>query len=410
MTFRRLFFIGLFFIGCSSPSNEQGQPPPRSQNKKKQEKLYHGKPLSVWKRRLKNFDPKDKANRTAVKGLLELIQDDSVPWYTRKMAALAMARMGEPAKEALPILIHLSENKSHSEEIQQWASKAIAQFGVVAVEYTPTLIARLHSEETPVIVRLICIDALSRIGNAHPKVLPALIATIKKKENSALVRAGAIEALIFLGSSAAPATPALIKALTDSNESIRSKSALAIAAIGPSAQSAIDILSEVMLFDDSSTVRKNASVALARIGLPAHPMLFRLMKDRDPKVRQLAVSAFSNIKQLDQSIQKKISLLLNDSNDSVQMTAIEILSAHLPNRNEQKKLVTLAISLLQSEERNVRKRTIVFVSQKNYVFLKTLLPSINQTLNSPRPEVRSAGRELIKRIEKSQSPNLQKTD
>ena len=137
---------------------------------------YDGLTLVEWRDRIKQirFDTPSAAD--AVPGLIEIARDRDVPWYTRRQAALTLGRIGEPAQQAVPVLVELLEESvdDSGASTQLWSIKALALFGPVAREATAAFIELLESETQPHLARLSTLEALGRIGPAHPQTLPAV--------------------------------------------------------------------------------------------------------------------------------------------------------------------------------------------------------------------------------------------
>ncbi len=93
------------------------------------ERTYDGLTLEEWRERIQTLRFDDPAAGDAVPGLIELLQDARVPWFTRRQAALTLGRIGQPAIGALPLFIKLlSEPTDGEESPAQWVAKACARW------------------------------------------------------------------------------------------------------------------------------------------------------------------------------------------------------------------------------------------------------------------------------------------
>ena len=401
-----VLFLLLFSAFNFACQNETGRNLPQANQinvvQTSKEKTYGGITLEQWKGRLKNFNPKDKANHKLIPALLELVKDDSLKWHTRQTAALALARMGEPAKEAIPVLVELSDSKNNPEETQFWAGKAIAKFGTVAKKLTPTLKERLEKQEGSILVRLTYIDALSQIGTNHPQAIPTLIDILKSQKGTVkerrMLRNATLLGLMSLGPNASPATLTLIDTLSDSDTEMRNKAVMTLGQIGPAAQPAIPSIAELLIFEESIEVRKNAASTLISIGQAAGPTIKNLLNDEDVKIRRTLASAVSTNKFLFPEFSEAFEKLRTDPDDLVRLAAIQGLLQIKKNRTNPEFLDDFE-SLLTSQNRSVRIeaiKTVVKLPLKSEKILK----KFDRLRDHTRPEVRSAYRELEKRLER----------
>src|SRR5262245_3678591 len=141
---------------------------------------YGGLTLDEWRERIKDLDPRDPAAGQAVPGLLEIVEDVGAPWFSRRQAALTLARIGARATRAVPALVRLTGERTGDPEqsAQLWAIKALALFGPLAAETTPTLIDVVADGTQPHVARLSALEALGRIGPAHADAVPAIVRTL----------------------------------------------------------------------------------------------------------------------------------------------------------------------------------------------------------------------------------------
>ena len=89
---------------------------------------------------MKSLDLKSPEAAREVPGLIEIVQDEAVPWFTRRQAALTLGRIGAPAAQA----VALQECYATTPVVDEtsppyWAVKSLALFGPIAAPATPTL-------------------------------------------------------------------------------------------------------------------------------------------------------------------------------------------------------------------------------------------------------------------------------
>ncbi len=96
--FRNIMLVtsGLLLMLTSMAFGEQPSPmgEPRIQ----------GRPISEWRERMKGLDPSGPLAAENVPPLIELIQSESIPEFTRRQAAITLGRIGKPAADAVPVL------------------------------------------------------------------------------------------------------------------------------------------------------------------------------------------------------------------------------------------------------------------------------------------------------------------
>ena len=95
---------------------------------------YGGRTVSEWRTRIGRLDFTDPLIKDDVPGLIELVRDPAVPEITRRQAAVTLARIGEPAQDAIPLLISLAGEPSCETEQSSrfWALKAATEDTIAA--------------------------------------------------------------------------------------------------------------------------------------------------------------------------------------------------------------------------------------------------------------------------------------
>ncbi len=195
---------------------------------------YLGRTLRQWRVVLKNLDHTNPSAIPEIPGLIEIMQDDELPWFTRRQVALTLARIGEPAARAIPLIVeHLASDDA---ETVNWAAKAIALYGPIGAPAASALRIILEDESQTHAERLMAMEALARIGPVEPNVLPALIAQLQSTATAGdgLERKiAACDALVLLRSGASPALPYLIRLLQSDSSRLRTSATVTIGTIGP---------------------------------------------------------------------------------------------------------------------------------------------------------------------------------
>jgi HEAT repeat protein len=90
----------------------------------------------------------------------------------------------------------------------------------------------------------------------------------------------------------------------------------------------VDLL--ILLLDDRDTlIRRNAAESLGKIGaLKSKPWLLGKLEDPGPSVRAAAALSLGGLSGLDAKTRFKLTLLLQDSDASVQQAAAQALSSN----------------------------------------------------------------------------------
>lgn len=145
-------------------------------------------------------------------------------------------------------------------EQREQAALAISRIGVPAKASIPSLITNLKDEEWQ--VRAAAAKALANMEEAAVPAIPALMRALKDEEWQ--VRRPAVYALAALGKEAKAAVPILIEALNDEEWHVRRPAALALGSIGADARVAIPAL-KAKLSDPELQVRMAVEMALKNI-------------------------------------------------------------------------------------------------------------------------------------------------
>jgi len=194
----------------------------------------------------------------AVPRLIEALKHEQM----RSEVAMIIARIGTPAKAAVPALV-----KSLDDEDPQTRSEvlfALAAIGPDAAASVPAVSKLLDDPEAS--VRYGACFALGKMG---PAAMPAKAAVVKKlSSDDPFLAMAAAWALAQIhpecGETAGKSVPILIKALAEPDVTTRVEAARALECLGPLAKPAVPALSKA-LGDESEEVRKAAAEALQAI-------------------------------------------------------------------------------------------------------------------------------------------------
>lgn len=185
----------------------------------------------------------------------------------RNAAAKALGSIGSDSKEAVPELVSVFNTDP---DVQANAATALGQIG--STEAVPSLAAALASQDNS--TRGQAARALGAIGADAKATVPALVELLQSPNVND--RYNAANAIGELGSAAEEAVPALIPFLQDDSLWIESADgkggqpgqffvAGALQSIGPVAAEATDALEEQLQTAVSSSMRRQAALALLRV-------------------------------------------------------------------------------------------------------------------------------------------------
>jgi len=338
-------------------------------------RTYAGYTVDEWRARIKSFNLDDPGIASEVPGLVELTRDTTLPWFTRRQAALTLGRIGEPAASAVPVIEAFLHPDGEAEPLQTqlWAMKSLALFGPIAADAAATVADILQDRSTPLTLRLAAVEVLGQIGTAARQSLPGLIATLRGQYGAGLsaeeqteLQIAAADILMLLRSEANPAVPALIRAAQHPSPRMRRVAATTLGTIGPRADAAIPVLGELILFDDAEDVRDAAAIALGGLGDPAIPALVTLLQDQDVDVRWRAADALGLLPGNSPVVEQALDLALADDAPVVRITALESLWALSRNAA---RVAPIAVGYLTDDDRQIRIRA--------YRLLQSLGPRIS---------------------------------
>lgn len=333
------------------------------------EKKYGGVSLDQWRKRLVDFDADSPQAAHAVPALIEMVKDRQLDNITRRHAALALGRIGAPARTAVGTLVAcLDEEGKDKEATALWAAKALALLGPAARSAAPKLIGILQDVQQPGRLRMATLEALARIGEAHPDAMPALLELLQQRPRTASnpphtpLREVAVDVLSIAGSHAAVATPLLarIVANPDETESIRRRAAGTLAAIGPPARVAEASLVEALVLDDSQAVRDAAAAALGRLGPAIVPRLQTLLRHPQADVRWRAAFALGQMGPPANAASEDLQRAAGDENPVVQISAVE---AQWKIHGSADELIDKTIDLMTHQQRPIRFRALTLFDQ-----------------------------------------------
>ena len=312
---------------------------------------YDGLTLDQWKERLKTLGPGVPDADEAVPGLRTIAEDRLVEAEFRNQVTMMLGRLGKPGLAALPTLEKLLQEPPADGAVPAvWSAKAIALLGPPAKDSVPVLIEVLEAPGTPVEAQMACLEALARIGGHHPGAIPAVVRTLKRAAGNEEQPAdrtllmAAIDAFVLIGPGASIAVPELTRLLDQPQELIRLKVVESLGAIGASASPAANTLAEMLIFDDSDAVRNAAAVTLAAIGPEGRELLLHLAADEEAGVRQRAVEALSSVSPRDAELEKVLEQALSDEAAEVRLAAAVGLKSESKRRDEVLRVLTRLIA------------------------------------------------------------------
>jgi HEAT repeat protein len=325
------------------------------------DRLIAGRPLAEWQSLIHRIELRDPSSRRFVPGLVAIMDDERVPWVTRRQAALTLGRLGPLAREAIPkVANHLTETCPDDPEMspQRWALSALSIYGREAKEVAPQLVTLLKDKQSSLITRLGCLEALSQIGSAAPEAIAALWDQLEialngdRSEANDELAVEAAQALGMVGPDAAPAVPVLMRAAQAENDNLRREAVRALGRMGISARDAQPLLCDLMASDESELVRDVAMSSLGQTGPTAWPLVAPLLAVEDAPTRERAVTAISGWGSLSQAVLPAVNSLLSDPEPRVRLAAAKSWRS-LTQRHD--RVWPILIELLVNADRHVRR-------------------------------------------------------
>ena len=326
---------------------------------------YSGATLERWNERMKDIDPKSSNAIGMVDPLIAIIRDTRLPGADREPFAAYLARIGRPAKRAVPILADLIDRRhENSNGDHLWAARALALMGEPANSATPSLVELLFDDRMPVSHRQSAVEAIARIGSAHPDTAPALLRLLRYRtspqvtaEVAASLRFLAAESIFISGPETAElAAPLLIRMIRDPRESQRTRRS-AIVGLGSlelGGAVAVQPLLEELVIGQDPACRDAAANSLVRIGEPVLPSLRRCLVHPDPEVRWRVAYSLRELVRPTGDLKPDIMKLREDQEALVRICACETLVKLWGGDSTD--VIDTVISLLEEENRIIRMR------------------------------------------------------
>jgi len=368
--------------------------------------LIQGRTLDEWREVMKSLDLKSPEAATEVPGLLEIVSDDRVPWFTRRQAALTLGRIGAPAARAIPLLEQYAAAPARSDDTSAslWAVKSLALYGRVAAPATPTLARLVTDSATDPAIRLMSVEALCRIGTAHPLALATVVNLLRSHEpclSPEQRRTGAerelvvacIESLELFQGDAESSVPILLRYSEDREDRVRRAVAVTLGAIGPRASDAGPRLAVMTLSDRSHDVRDVAAIALGKIG--GTEWLVRILSHSDPDTRERAATALGFVPGRDVATKSALANARADESPLVRISAIEATERW---HSDPQLTAPAAAQELAAPDRHVRIRAVRFLTKLG-LKAAPAIPILEQLRNHAELQVRQSADKLLESIE-----------
>lgn len=298
------------------------------------ELVVGGATVDEWRRRMSALPLDDRASAAYVPGLIAVVQEARVPWFTRRQAALTLGRLGPIAPSGVPVLTDLSSEVGADPATgpQLWAIKGLSLYGPVAQEAVPSLISTFTREGTSPLARLSIVECLSQVGVASEASVPFLARLVQRdprvmgtsppEEMDALQRA-AVEALGVIGSPAASAVPLLVRVLESPDENLRREAVASLGKMGAAAQVAALALAERLVLDDVPAVQDAAATSLAALGPGASRVVLPQLESEDPTVRERVLTICASWGDAARPWRTAIRACWDDGDPRVRLAALE---------------------------------------------------------------------------------------
>jgi HEAT repeat protein len=230
------------------------------------------------------------AARVAISALIERLGEGEGDASVRQMSAVALARLGAEAKDAVgPLAERL--DKDPADVVKQQATIALGMIGSSAKLAVGILKRALGGQSSPELRQRVA-EALGRIGPEAREAVPALVALLQSQAE-AKVRARAAAALGDIRLGADLSVPALVKVLQDNQGEVVKAAAYALVKTGSRNREAIQGMVRLAKSTDPE-LRLYAVTSLGQAEAEdseAVGTLVRAAADADARVRKQAVQA-----------------------------------------------------------------------------------------------------------------------
>jgi HEAT repeat protein len=371
----------------------------------------------------------------------------------RNDAALALGRIGAPARDAIPELVAglkdadkgyrvaahhalvlmgrpavpaLAEAvKSPDDRVWYSAVVALGKIGPEATDAVPTLVESLKSDNQS--LRVLAIGALVKIdpGNADlrahlSEAVPTFVEVLKKGDPS--IRTWAALCLGQIGPDARDAVPSLSAALRDPDPFVTARVAEALGRIGPHAREAVPKLIEAYQAGDpevnnavtaalvrigSGAVeplvdalksphegeRRGSALALGQLGQSAVLGLIPALKDHDPGCRRAAAAILQGMGAKAGIAQAGLRECLQDPEPPVRLQALQAIDAIDPASPA---TLQAELNALKDGDREVSRFARQSLLEKKPG--RNAVPILTDALKDPEPGVRAVAGALVQKV------------
>ncbi|HWY75441.1 MAG TPA: HEAT repeat domain-containing protein [Verrucomicrobiae bacterium] len=256
--------------------------------------------------------------------LIALLDDVSLEAWRQSMVFELIAQIGPKAKEAIPKLLSLMQDKAQQSRVRFHAAGALWKIDSSSGPIIETLVELLPSNPEGVS------NVLYEIGPAAARAVPALVKLLNEDDDYD-TKWAVVCTLGAIGRAAEPAIPALIQALGHASGRVASCAAKALQEIG---NAAISPLIEA-LRDPNPAAREYAADALALMGPQAGvavPALEQGLEDRARRVRFWCAVAIGSIAKSPKAIPTLLEALVKSEDASLAARVWETLDKVVEHR------------------------------------------------------------------------------
>lgn len=378
---------------------------PATSQDRPSDRVVAGRTIAQWRELIGQIDFADRQSAAYVAGLVAVMEDREVPWFTRRQAALTLGRLGPFARDAVPRVLRLIDETGDDPETAAalWSIKAIALYGPIAAETTPTLIDRLRDPRTDWFARLSLLEAISQIGPSHPAALAVLIDAARDpaavyprltEEQALEFRRLACESLGAIGPAAAAATPVLARLLESDDAHVRRAAADGLARFGPLATEAGPALADRVLLDEELEVRDAALIALARLGPEMLPRVQPWLMSDSPLLQQDALRLY---REWGPAVRRSLPDVAPFLQHEDRLTRLAARAAAAKMTGEVAPHLQPVIECLGDDDRGVRQEAARLLIEWGRTST-AVVPTVERMQNDSRPRVRAAVHHILERI------------
>jgi HEAT repeat protein len=321
--------------------------------------------------------------KDAVPGLTKLLDDKSP--QVRREAVMALGAIGKDAQSAVPAIVKLLNDEAH--QVQIGAGFAVGMLGPAAKSAIPTLQRNLKSDDE--FTRVLSAWAIAKVNDKDPKAFDQAVDMLAKgiASEDPRVRRASIRGLVDLKPGPAKMLPALKAAADEATDAAIEEALEAVAQTG---SPGLPTLIGALKWKEH---RGQAAMLLGRMGSDASkavPALTEGLGDENPDVRREICFALGAIGPDAASATPALAVLLEDENERVSHAAAYALGRIGPDAKAAIPALKQQLDDENMFDRGVSAWALAFIDPDDAALAKTTTPILTKGLENDQAMIRRA--------------------